>query len=108
MRSNLSFVRMSIFPAVPVFLKRLSKICVKAGLPEYPLNKTPFKFSSWMGGDRDGNPNVTAAVTRNVVLTLRIEVLTMYIDEVQKLMFDLSTWRATPEFLAQLDVSADR
>eukprot|EP00930_Biecheleria_cincta_P010834 TRINITY_DN11318_c0_g1_i1.p1 TRINITY_DN11318_c0_g1~~TRINITY_DN11318_c0_g1_i1.p1 ORF type:complete len:1012 (-),score=202.39 TRINITY_DN11318_c0_g1_i1:65-3100(-) len=108
MRSNLSYVQESIFPAVPVFLRRLNKMLVEAGLSEYPLSKSPFKFSAWAGGDRDGNPNVTASITRKVVLTTRIEAVTLYIEKVQELMWQLSMWRATPEFLSYVERSEQR
>ncbi|KAG4402137.1 hypothetical protein GLYMA_02G118260v4 [Glycine max] len=40
---------------------QLMKLGRHTGKP-LPLTCTPIKFGSWMGGDRDGNPNVTAKV----------------------------------------------
>jgi phosphoenolpyruvate carboxylase len=40
------------------------------------------RWGSWVGGDRDGNPNVTAAVTRATFSRHRAAVLTRYLDDV--------------------------
>jgi len=41
--------------------------------------------ASWIGGDRDGNPNVTADVTLETLRTMREAAREMYLDEVKLL-----------------------
>ncbi|KAF6160865.1 hypothetical protein GIB67_041919, partial [Kingdonia uniflora] len=63
-----------------------------------PLTCTPITFGSWMGGDRDGNPNVTAKVTRDVSLLSRWMAIDLYIREVDSLRFELSMNRCSDTF----------
>src|SRR6056297_309526 len=46
--------------------------------PDLPII---FKYRSWIGSDRDGNPNVTRDVTWNTLIEQRKTVLKLYIDE---------------------------
>lgn len=48
------------------------------------------RFRSWIGGDRDGNPNVTAEVTRKTFSMHRRSVLARYLDALRFLRRDLS------------------
>jgi phosphoenolpyruvate carboxylase len=50
-----------------------------------------------MGGDRDGNPNVTHSTTRDVCVLARLEAVNNYFVAVEQLMFELSMWRCSPE-----------
>ena len=49
-----------------------------------PIDFSPLVFGSWMGGDRDGNPNVTAKTTEKVVLMSRWEAANLYEKEFYK------------------------
>ncbi|MEN9839988.1 MAG: hypothetical protein RL177_1467, partial [Bacteroidota bacterium] len=48
------------------------------------------KYRTWIGGDRDGNPFVTAELTKYALLELRKAALTMHKSELQVLRRELS------------------
>ena len=48
---------------------------------------TPFTFGSWIGGDRDGNPNITPEVTKQAIILQMghaIRVLIAVMDEIRQ------------------------
>jgi len=53
--------------AAPRVLDDLAETLKKLGVETAPSSR-PLTFGSWIGGDRDGNPFVTPAVTRDVLL----------------------------------------
>ena len=52
-----------------------------------------FKFGSWIGGDRDGNPYVTNDVTKDSLLKNRQIILDYYIESIEILVEKLSVSR---------------
>lgn len=89
-RAGLNIVEQSLWKAVPQYLRRVSNALKKHTGKPLPLTCTPITFGSWMGGDRDGNPNVTARVTKDVSLLSRWMAIDLYIREVDHLRFELS------------------
>ncbi|HET9945295.1 MAG TPA: phosphoenolpyruvate carboxylase [Actinomycetes bacterium] len=74
---------------------------------ELPATARPLTFGSWIGGDRDGNPNVTPQVTHDVLVLQHGHALRDLISVIDDLMQDLSTSAqlagASPELLASID-----
>ncbi|CAI9096316.1 OLC1v1032421C1 [Oldenlandia corymbosa var. corymbosa] len=89
-RAGLNIVEQSLWKAVPHYLRRVSNALKKQTGKPLPLTCTPIKFGSWMGGDRDGNPNVTSKVTRDVSLLSRWMAIDLYVREIDHLRFELS------------------
>jgi phosphoenolpyruvate carboxylase len=48
------------------------------------------RYASWVGGDRDGNPNVTADVTLETLRTQRQAVIQAYLHEVEQLYMNFT------------------
>ncbi|RHN81426.1 putative phosphoenolpyruvate carboxylase [Medicago truncatula] len=94
-RAGLNIVEQSLWKAVPHYLRRVSNALKKHTGKPLPLTCTPIKFGTWMGGDRDGNPNVTAKVTKAVSLLSRWMAIDLYIREVDSLRFELSMNRCS-------------
>lgn len=54
---------------------------------ELAPTETPFTFGSWIGGDRDGNPNITPEITKQAIVLQMghaIRVLIEAIDEIRQ------------------------
>jgi phosphoenolpyruvate carboxylase len=87
----------SLWQAVPDFIRHMDRICAQNLGQSLPIDLHPFSFYSWMGGDRDGNPNVTHEVTHEVVLLGRWMAAELYLGDIQSLHGDLSMHEASPE-----------
>ncbi|MCE9633045.1 MAG: phosphoenolpyruvate carboxylase [Methylophilales bacterium] len=88
----LSYYRMSLLDTVPELLQdmelEISKEFGEAGqqvhLPSF------FQMGSWIGGDRDGNPNVNAATLEQAIRQHATTVFDYYIKETNTLRSELS------------------
>ena len=85
-RWGLAIIEDSLWETIPKVYRRLNSIFVKNMGKGLPKNFNPIEFGSWMGGDRDGNPNVTAEVTKEVILLSRWEAAKLYEKSLTKLI----------------------
>jgi len=89
-RWGLAVIEDSLWDTIPKVYKRINDIFRENLNKDLPRNFSPIRFGSWMGGDRDGNPNVTAAVTKETILLSRWQAAKLYEKELTKLIQDLS------------------
>ena len=85
-RWGLAIIEDSLWNTIPKVYRRLNSIFVQNIGKGLPKNFNPIEFGSWMGGDRDGNPNVTAEVTKRVILLSRWEAAKLYEKNLTKII----------------------
>ena len=85
-RWGLAIIEDSLWETIPKVYRRLNSIFTQKMETSLPKNFNPIEFGSWMGGDRDGNPNVTSDVTKEVILLSRWEAAKLYEKELTKLI----------------------
>lgn len=88
-RSIIFYVEGLVEKALPMVWDDLTHLSESHGIT-VDADATPIRFGSWVGGDRDGNPFVTAEVTAQVLDLQRQRALRLLRNAVQSLSTDLS------------------
>jgi phosphoenolpyruvate carboxylase len=94
-KNGLYYFNVSLFDAVPRTyrnlenaIRRVYRNDIKAGqqftVPGF------IKFGSWIGGDRDGNPFVTAETTEMAIQLQKRTVIRRYLEDITKLSYILT------------------
>ena len=104
-RWGLAIIEDSLWDTIPKVYRRLNSIFVQNMDKGLPKNFNPIEFGSWMGGDRDGNPNVTAEVTRKVILLSRWEAAKLYEKALTKIIRSYSMEKCSKKILKKVGKS---
>ncbi|PRY06979.1 phosphoenolpyruvate carboxylase [Paraburkholderia sp. BL25I1N1] len=84
----LSYYRATFLSEIPALYADIEEALVEHGidarLPPF------FQMGSWIGGDRDGNPNVTAETLENAITRQAAVIFEHYMEQVHKLGAELS------------------
>ncbi|MDN6681823.1 MAG: phosphoenolpyruvate carboxylase, partial [Enterobacterales bacterium] len=93
-------VENSLWEGVPAFLREFNEQLENSLGYQLPVEAVPVRFTAWMGGDRDGNPNVTADITRHALLLSRWKATDLFLRDIAVLVSELSMTECTPELRA--------
>ena len=90
-------IEQTLWNAVPKFVRELNELVQAHCENSLPLEIAPIRFASWMGGDRDGNPNVTHSVTQEVLWLSRWQAADLYLRDIEDLRWELSIQACSDE-----------
>ena len=102
----LSYYRATFLRQIPRMYRDVENALPGHAVPSF------FRMGNWIGGDRDGNPNVSAATLERALSRQAETALRFYLTEVHELGAELSVSSllasVTPEMQALADASPDR
>ncbi|MHC5003811.1 MAG: phosphoenolpyruvate carboxylase, partial [Planctomycetota bacterium] len=88
-KNGLHFLAGTIWDAVPALYRDLAG-AIEQHYGERPEVAVILRYRSWIGGDRDGNPNVTAETTRRALADMRAAAIARHADALERLRRELS------------------
>ena len=95
-------IEQTLWNTVPKFVRELNELVEQHCGRSLPLAVAPIRFASWMGGDRDGNPNVTHKVTQEVLWLSRWQAAELYLRDIEDLRWELSIQSCSNELIQAL------
>lgn len=98
----LSYYHTTFLGKIPLLYAELEKCLPGTQIAPF------FRMGSWIGGDRDGNPNVNAKTLQEALQQQCEIVLRHYLAEIHELGAELSMSRSLVSCTKELDALADR
>lgn len=96
-----SVIENSLWDAIPEFMRDLdNKLQDEWGI-KLPIDAQPVQISSWMGGDRDGNPFVTHHVTELVLTLAKRRAAKLFARDITQLQVELSMTKCSADLRAR-------
>ncbi len=101
-RSGAIVIERYLWQALPQHVREMQATLRRTLGKSLPTDFVPVRFASWMGGDRDGNPNVTAVLTERVITMNRWTAARLLLRDVEQLYADLSMSVCSDELRARV------
>ncbi len=101
-RWGFAVIENSLWQAVPAYYRQLDEQLLTLTGKTLPLDASPIRFASWMGGDRDGNPRVTARITQEVLWLSRWMAADLYYRDIDQLRAELSMHQASAALIERV------
>lgn len=111
-RYGMYFFDETLFDVLPDLYSEVERCLTKYYPDETWHIPTFLRFGSWIGGDRDGNPSVTASVTWKTLEMQRYLALSKYVVSLRELTehlsFSSNIVEVTPELLISIAMDKER